>query len=327
MFAPAFRRLARRQRGMEALQVVLVLGAAFVALIGLRHLYFTVAAPALASQAGVLLGANGRGAAAGASRAAPAPAPANAPSTAADPERAAPQVVGRSAPKAGTLQLQSAKAADLSLGRDVALLASRPGDADPELLRRVAEKFHVRRVEVPGALVEGVVLTPKDGGDPRVILGLGVSGAWDALPADRPDETRPGGAAGPFAAAVDLARELVDAHGRGNVVVVGHSAGGALATFAGAMLGVRALGYNSAALGPERLEQIGRAGAPGAEQRITQVRVAGAAPPLGPGEAVGEVVTVRGAAEGLLAFVLNHALENFRLDAPLAVTPARPLPR
>jgi hypothetical protein len=221
-------------------------------------------------------------------------------------------------------------------------------------MKEIEERYDVQFVTVPEVGYSAAILKPKNPGDDAVLAVAGTDSATDLLvdvgqliPSTGTGEALGGvaeglaarnpaaiaGAAGQYAlgtlaraqydGTLVLADALVKRYGRDKVTVVGHSLGGGQATYAGAMLAVRAVGFNAAPLGPTNLENIRRFGVPGAEANITQINAAGElVSSYSPGQQLGEVVTVEGRESGFFAFFFNHYLDNVDDSQPLDYRPA-----
>ncbi len=228
-----------------------------------------------------------------------------------------------------------------------------------EFMKLFNDRYDVQHVEVPEVGFKAAVFKPRFPGDKVIFAPAGTDDSKDLVvdagqlvPATTATQAAAAVAMGlirrspgQMAAAVgqyalstagqsqyqgglQIASALVERYGRDNVMVTGHSLGGGIATYVGAMLGVRAVGFNAAPLGPSNLDNVRRHGVPGAENNITQINVDGElVSGYSPGQQLGEQFTVKGGATGVTSVVGNHLMDNILVDKPLGYTPPRPVRR
>jgi hypothetical protein len=359
--APCLPHLARSRRGASPpLQATLILAAALFILLALKQLLTGTAAPA--AQTGIDKAFRGGDtAAAAAVSPTPTPAPVPGPTPTPAPAPTAPPGVVTPAMAAANKRLDAIRE-EVDTAYAASYVAyGRAGDDEPEaqakydrLLKQLEEKYVAEPVEVPGTGYHGTIFRPRNPGDKAILALAGTDDLRDVVVDGGQLLAAPstagalagvaGGAArgspgavasevvqfgagtyarGVYDGSLQIAAALVRQYGAENVTVVGHSLGGGMAGYAGAMLGVRAVGFNSAPLGTGSLENVRRFGVPGAEANITNVNAAGEfVSSYSPGRQVGESITVEGRSDGWLAFLWNHSIDNIDTDRGVAYQPA-----
>lgn len=286
---PILPRVVHSRRGASPpLQAVLILAAALFITLALKQFLTGPAAPV--AQAGV--DASSRGTA----------------SAPVSPAPAAPAGVVTPAMAAANKRLGELRDEIDTAYAAAYVAAGRPG-ADPDrqakydrFLKQLEEKYVAEPIEVPGGGYRGTIFRPRDPGGKAVLALVGTDGGHDG--------------------SLQIAAALVRQYGADHLTVVGHALGGGMAGYAGAMLGVRAIGFDSAPLDAGSLETVRRFGVPGAEANVTNVNAEGEVAPSPPGRQVGEAITVAGRSRGWLAFLWCRSIDDIDTTRGLAYQPA-----
>jgi hypothetical protein len=352
------RRLLKRRQGITSLQAVLVLGLAFLVLIGLRQIWASSGDPKVREALARSFGEGGSASGSGRSDSSPESG-----------DRTMRPITPGQAAEEARREIEKRRE-QIQEMNDFAYIAydpsSNPAERDRynRILAELQKKYDIQFGSDPASGLRYVIglekiRTPES----KAVIAFAGSNEWkdwqanggqllgpDAANAVQYVRDNPTGFGWLDRAREAVAREkqtwfelnkaqndgakkvaeFVGAYYRPeNVWVYGDSRGGGVGTLVSMLKGFNGMFTSAAPLGPMEMEEIRRNGVPGAELRITVIRAEDeAARLISNGTTVGNVITTEGRSKiPGWSIIANHNPDNIDYDKPIRYDPARRIDR